>query len=709
MTDKFWSRSVFCFPTTISSRRHQERPPLFAAEVLEARLLLSAMTLVDANTLGYYNEAIGTTLNDTAPQFGSDLPVSINPSPAPDLSPAAGILGDWLAPNPLPLNSNWSGLQAIPPTWPVLTETAVIYPVFNSTNHDLQLTATFGVDNGIFIWVDGAYQFGAVEFGGASPNEYPKVNLGTIAPGQHFMQVLRVDNGVADSYFMQVTADAVPTVGLPSGGIYELLVDDNALVLRQQGGVELLRLPETALTSLTINGTAADDTLIVDYSGGNPIPAGGLRFNAFGQLSSGDQVIVTGGAAANVVQTFTTSNAGSLQIDSRLIQYAGLEAIADHLVTVDRAFNFSGSADQITLADDATAGNNISCLSSAGSSPRVDFVAPTHALTINAGGGDDTLTLAGVDALFAATLDADGQAGHDLLNASVLSIPVMLSGSAGDDELRGGTQNDLLLGGAGRDTLSGADGDDTLLGGSDRDSLTGGAGNDRLRGQGSSDTLDGGEGVDTVTESGDVNFTLTDQQLMGIGSDRLEAIERGELIGGIGANTLDASGFTGKATLVGGGGNDLLVGGGGDDILNGQEGDDRLDGGLGNDLLSGGDGNDSIVGGGGNDSLDGGNGDDTLCGGDGNDGLAGRLGNDALNGQLGNDTLLGGDGNDTLLGGAGQDLALGEAGIDRVDGQGGSNDRVAGGGNGTASDPNDTVSGETIDDAFTYDAPWLHL
>jgi hypothetical protein len=137
----------------------------WSVERLEQRLLLTVTTLIDGTTLGYYNASIGTILDGTSPQFPANGDVDINPSPEPNVSAAAGILGNWLSANPLPLNPSWTGLQAIPQHWTGFTETAVIYPIFNAGSHDLQLTGTFGADNGIFVWVDGHYKFGAVDFG----------------------------------------------------------------------------------------------------------------------------------------------------------------------------------------------------------------------------------------------------------------------------------------------------------------------------------------------------------------------------------------------------------------------------------------------------------------------------------------------------------------------------------------------------------------
>jgi hypothetical protein len=62
----------------------------------------SATVLVDGTTSGYYNDSIGTSLDGTQPQFPLAFPAGgdplINPSPEPNLTAAAGVLGGWLAP-----------------------------------------------------------------------------------------------------------------------------------------------------------------------------------------------------------------------------------------------------------------------------------------------------------------------------------------------------------------------------------------------------------------------------------------------------------------------------------------------------------------------------------------------------------------------------------------------------------------------------------
>ncbi|AVH73051.1 NHL repeat-containing protein [Nostoc sp. 'Lobaria pulmonaria (5183) cyanobiont'] len=186
-------------------------------------------------------------------------------------------------------------------------------------------------------------------------------------------------------------------------------------------------------------------------------------------------------------------------------------------------------------------------------------------------------------------------------------------GTSSGNRLNGGTTDDTIYGYAGNDYLYGHDGNDRLIGGTGNDYLYGGKGDD---------ILDGGDGIDSVSESADVNFTLTNTQLSGLGNDSLINIERVTLTGGISNNTLNASSFTiASVYLYGGNGNDSLLGGSNNDYLYGQNDSDRLIGNAGNDYLYGGAGDDILIGGAGNDLLYGQTGADifVLASGNGSD------------------------------------------------------------------------------------------
>jgi Ca2+-binding RTX toxin-like protein len=81
-----------------------------------------------------------------------------------------------------------------------------------------------------------------------------------------------------------------------------------------------------------------------------------------------------------------------------------------------------------------------------------------------------------------------------------------------------------------------------------------------------------------------LNFTLTNTSLTGNGTDILINIETATLIGGSGANFINAAAFSlGAVNLEGGADNDTLIGGSGNDLLKGGSGSDRLTGGTGSD------------------------------------------------------------------------------------------------------------------------------
>src|SRR5206468_3408636 len=133
--------------------------------------------------------------------------------------------------------------------------------------------------------------------------------------------------------------------------------------------------------------------------------------------------------------------------------------------------------------------------------------------------------------------------------------------------------------GSGDDECHGGDGDDTMVGG------------------GGNDTCDGGAGNDLIQAWSEASRNLTNSSLsagVALGVDALIGIERAELTGGVSANVIDCSLFTGKAILSGGAGADLLIGGLGADLLKCGDGDDTMVGGGGNDTCDGGAGNDLI-------------------------------------------------------------------------------------------------------------------
>lgn len=340
----------------------------------------------------------------------------------------------------------------------------------------------------------------------------------------------------------------------------------------------------------------------------------------------------------------------------------------------------------------------------------------TAAITVNAGGGDDTVTASAVGAASIGTFTVDGGAGNDLI-----------TGTLDADALRGGDGNDRVIGAVGADDLEGGAGNDQLVwnNGDGSDTMDGDAGNDEVEVNGAATagdqfTIDAAAPRVTFRRVNLVNFTLD------VSAERMT-------VNGLGGNDTMTAG-AGLAPLIlltlnGGVGTDAITGGDGADLIAGGEESDTLTGGPGDDRILGDRGGDTMAGGAGDDTLvwNDGDGSDTMNGDDGDDAVEvngsvtagdaftlavngarakfdrtnlvpftldigstetlqvnGRTGDDTFSAAAGTDSVIGalllagGSGNDTLAGGASEDVVAGGSGNDTLDGGGGA-DAVRGG------------------------------
>lgn len=186
-----------------------------------AAMPAKAVVLIDGTTLGLYNSGIGQVLDGTNPFLGNhmfplqnvsngDPTFAIPAGSQPDLSTAAGALGSWLT-TPAAPGGTWSGAPvAIPAGWAINSETAIIYTLAGGFSN---VTASFGIDNGIFVWLNGVFLGGHLAPGGVGIYEY---NFAlSLLPGVNYLQVLREDHGGAAGFAIQVTGD-VAAVPLPA-------------------------------------------------------------------------------------------------------------------------------------------------------------------------------------------------------------------------------------------------------------------------------------------------------------------------------------------------------------------------------------------------------------------------------------------------------------------------------------------------------------
>lgn len=187
---------------------------------LLAPLSSNALVIVNSATDAARVNSLGSALDNTnggntpTGYFPSSDDSTFNTSTAPDLSTVSGLLGNWLG-SPPSFNSNWSAPVQVAPNWPLFSELAVVYQfdTLGATN----VVAKFGVDNGIYIWLDGVFQTGHRAGGGPSLGEVT-LNIGDLTAGTHFLQLILEDHGAANGYVVEITADTFTPCSGPCPG-----------------------------------------------------------------------------------------------------------------------------------------------------------------------------------------------------------------------------------------------------------------------------------------------------------------------------------------------------------------------------------------------------------------------------------------------------------------------------------------------------------
>jgi Calx-beta domain/Dockerin type I domain len=184
-------------------------------------------------------------------------------------------------------------------------------------------------------------------------------------------------------------ADEVRVLHAADGGSTRLRLHLNGSPFFVGGGVQ----------SLALTGSSDAETVVLDFgSGVNVIPAGspaapGILFDGGGGVDG--MVLRPGYAADTIGHVFDRSAAdGSVNVDGRVVRYAGLEAAAglsDQLAASHRLFTLGDAADTILLDDGAAAGDGFSRIrTGTGTSLPAEFLNPLTSLTINGGAGADS-------------------------------------------------------------------------------------------------------------------------------------------------------------------------------------------------------------------------------------------------------------------------------------------------------------------------------
>jgi len=198
---------------------------------------------------------------------------------------------------------------------------------------------------------------------------------------------------------------------------------------------------------VTIDGTAFDETYSFNFSGGMPIPSGGLNLlPGAGNDELDLQGTPPGRTWVSVEHDYETGQVVMTDdlLQSFTIGFADLELLTDRLVSTSKLFTGTGAADQIFMDEGTTPADGFSGFSITGNVLSSAFIDPTSSIQVDAGLGDDVITISDLDDLspFAGTFVINGEDGDDELVVEWADGPVP------DVTFNGGTN------GGGGDTIT---------------------------------------------------------------------------------------------------------------------------------------------------------------------------------------------------------------------------------------------------------------
>jgi hypothetical protein len=394
---------------------------------------MSTVDLLTNFSFGYYKDNIG----DLYPGSPADPLASYFPGPnvstgdprvnfssAPAFHPLINfILGSWLsdAGNAIS-NNSWGSLQSIPRTWTVNAETAIIYQIDGSLTGQNPLQGRFGADNGIFVWVNGEYKFGALAPGVATPGEYT-VNLGILKPGKNYIQILREDHGVTNGSDIRITGEVEPGIFIESSPVtFGFGYDHLYLVYKDVDGKETI------------------------LSAGQTIDTGSL-----GVRGTGKPLLIENSSEKRLNETLVDRGSRRLDLGGR-----NPKEVWEMMRQQARNIN----AAELPYAALIDAQNSNSAVASLLHSVGINI---NKNIPLNTKASD----LPGIENLLMLPVMMQGSAADDILY-----------GGAGNSELFGKAGRDILVGEGGNDILNGGSGNDRTNGGSGRNKVLLGPGRD---------------------------------------------------------------------------------------------------------------------------------------------------------------------------------------------------------------------------------------
>ncbi|NLF73794.1 MAG: hypothetical protein GX575_32565, partial [Candidatus Anammoximicrobium sp.] len=225
------------------------------------------------------------------------------------------------------------------------------------------------------------------------------------------------DNTVGKNDLLTVSLDTTPNPD-------EIVIHDpnyrlgTSIAGATGSGTNTLRVPISGIAGITVNTLAGNDTLTVNFSGGNPALGAGITFNGGDPTSgAGDKLVVTGGTFATAVYDATAPHNGTLTLGAAVINFTGLEptdltgsSLGDYTINVDPSSLVAGTVTTTVAASGGT--DTLVSFTSGLENTLIRTI--TGTLTINGDNVDpDVFNVQGVGSSFAASLTVTGQGGTD--------------------------------------------------------------------------------------------------------------------------------------------------------------------------------------------------------------------------------------------------------------------------------------------------------
>ncbi len=195
----------------------------------------------------------------------------------------------------------------------------------------------------------------------------------TISDAQGALVVDATQDGGASQKF---------TVSLESkNGMIDLELTSNGTILYEQ--------EVDKIASVTFRASGSNDSLVVDFANGDPIPVGGITFIAAGPAlpgGVGDSLQFVNGSVNAVAYSLSSPTDGQVNItvgaQNSAVRFSGAgESVTDLLGAQARSFSIGSAIAQAQLAPDAQ-GAGLSQMGISGGT-FVDFVNPTGSLAVN--------------------------------------------------------------------------------------------------------------------------------------------------------------------------------------------------------------------------------------------------------------------------------------------------------------------------------------